>query len=140
MRYSPFATTNGILVAVSLALGFGHSNHPREGLGTYPEVIPLKAAADTLREGESTTLSWTSRGATTVILEAYPESASWQRGEEKSELPPTGSITVHPRETTLYRMRCETAFDGGECAGADATIVVKKSKAIPQIIESGFGG
>lgn len=136
MRYSPFATTNGIFLAVCLAFGFAHSNHPREGLGTYPEVIPLTAAADTIHAGESTTLTWTSRGAASLLLEGYTENGV--RAEEQAGLPARGSITVQPRETTVYRMRCETGFDGGECAGADARVEVKKAPL--QIIESGLGG
>ena len=121
---------------VSAALGVVHSPRSRPGLGIYPEVAPFVATPEVIRAGDSATLSWTTRGVVSVVLESIPESQS-EGAEELRGLPPTGSITVHPRETTAYFLRCETVFSGRACAGTAARVEVKQGP--PQIIESGFG-
>lgn len=139
MRFPPFATLFGLLVAVSIVLGYVNPKESQPGLGIYPEVAPFTAVPASIRAGEPATLKWASRGAVSVSLEAIPEGRP-EGASELRGLPPAGTITVQPRETTVYRMRCETAFSGTACAGIEARIDVRKVPAIPQTIESGFGG
>ena len=132
----------GLLLAVSTVLGVVSPKRDKPGLGIYPEVAPLTAAPELISLGETATLTWASRGAESVILESIPEGRPEARGEVRG-LPPAGAITVHPNETTVYRMRCETAFSGRKCAGIETRIAVKNANTVPfapHSIESGFGG
>lgn len=127
----------GALLVLSAVIGYVRPKENRPGMGIYPEIAPFKAAPAVIRAGESATLSWASHGAESVILESIPEGGS---AEEQRGLPPTGSITVRPRATTAYLLRCETVFSGRACEGTEATVEVKKAPLAPPVIESGFGG
>lgn len=129
----------GLLLTLSAVLGYVRPKEGRPGLGIYPEVAPLNAAPGLISAGETATLTWSSRGAVSVTLESIPEGRSEAEGVVRG-LPPAGSITVQPRQTTVYRMRCETPFAGTRCAGVETQVAVKEVPRPPQIIESGFGG
>ncbi len=140
MRFPPFATMFGLLLALSAVFGYVRPKEGRPGLGIYPEVAPLTAAPEMIQAGDPVTLSWNSRGAVSVVLESIPEGRT-EAAEALRGLPPAGKVTVHPNETTVYRMKCETVFATEECAGLQTTVSVKEHKqAAPQVIESGFGG
>jgi hypothetical protein len=104
-------------------------------VGIYPEVARFTAAPEAVRAGDPVTLSWETRGTAAIRLEAVRESGT----EVLRGLPPAGSITIQPRETTTWRIRCETAFSGLMCNPA-VVAQIEVKPAPPHIIESGFGG
>lgn len=109
--------------------------HP--GLGVYPEIAEFTAKPDTIRPGDSVTLSWQARGAVSVMLEAIRDSDGTVIGEMQRDLPPVGSLTVHPKTNTTWRMRCQTVFSGESCEAALAQVEVKGTQ-VPGSVTGGF--
>lgn len=109
--------------------------HP--GLGVYPEIAEFTAEPDTVRPGDAVTLSWHTRGAVAVMLEAVRDSDGTVIGEVQRDLPPVGSLTVHPKANTTWRMKCQTVFSGESCEAAEAQVEVKGSQ-VPGSVTGGF--
>jgi hypothetical protein len=126
MRSSPFATILALLLITSAGLGLSRIKETRPGMGFYPEIAPFNAAPEAIRPGQSATLSWQTRGAMSVsVLEMTGEEGAARSSRMLTGLPPAGSLKVEPRETTIYRMRCETVFSGHACLPTEVKVEVK---------------
>jgi hypothetical protein len=126
-----------LLLLVSAGLGLSRIKETRPGMGFYPEIAPFNAAPEVIRPGESATLSWQTRGAVAVsVLESAGEEGGAVSSRLLSGLPAAGSLKVSPRETTTYRMRCETVFSGQACLPTVVKVEVKGPPPI-QIERSG---
>jgi hypothetical protein len=91
-----------------------------DGGGTPPPAVPtvtLSASPSTIDQGQSTTLSWTSSGATSCT-------AAWS-----ASTGPTGSEAVNPDVTSTYTMTCSGA---GGSASDSVTVTVNEPPAIIQ--------
>jgi hypothetical protein len=126
MKRSPFLFLMMLLVVVVGVVGFVRMPVAHAGLGTYPEIFSISASPDTIQPGESSTLSWAARGAASVVLEWAPEGSSPDVTEVRTGLPAVGTMKMTPGVTTIYTLRCETAFSGLPCMSATAKVEVKK--------------
>src|SRR6266852_995162 len=81
--------------------------------GSTPAVAPrisFGAVPPTIRPGQSATLSWTTSGATSVIID-----------NGVGAQPPSGSVSVTPATTTTYTL---TAMSGSVSTTAQVTVTV----------------
>jgi hypothetical protein len=79
-------------------------------VGGAPPQIAFSAIPQTIRAGQSTTLSWRVDNATSVVI----DNGIGSKG-------PAGSITVSPTQTTTYTL---TAIGGSQNATASVTVEV----------------
>ena len=86
-----------------------------------PPIDSFAATATTITTGGFTTLSWTTTGADTVVINAGPN------------LPLDGSITVSPTTTTLYIL---TAIGPAGAAQALVTVTVNPLPPEPPTVDS----
>ncbi|PYQ50485.1 MAG: hypothetical protein DMF59_10650, partial [Acidobacteria bacterium] len=97
-------------------------------VGSTPAVTPtvrFGAVPPTIRPGQSATLSWTTSGATSVVID-----------NGVGAQPASGSVTVTPAVTTTYTL---TAMNGSASTTAQATVTVLSTpilviSAVPQPI------
>ena len=87
-----------------------------------PPTVTLTATPSTINGGQSSTLSWTSTNATTLIIDQGVGSVTV----------PAGSVTVAPNATTIYTI---TATNDGQGSGptAKAKATVNVNAVIPQL-------
>lgn len=80
-------------------------------------IVQFHADPSTIKEGESTTLHWVTRGAKKVIL--------LENGVKRGEgsLPPSGSLVVTPAGTTVYRL--EAADKAGRIVDTSIEVAVE---------------
>src|SRR5207253_1004737 len=81
-----------------------------------PRILSFGAVPPTIRPGQSSTLSWTTSGATSVIID-----------NGIGAQPASGSVTVIPSTTTTYTL---TAMSGSLSATAQATVTVLTAPAL----------
>lgn len=113
-----------LLLAVAGGLGITRDNMNPIGMGFYPEIYTFEALPDVLNHGGTATLTWASRGAAGLVLEARTEKSGPERTEILAVLPVSGEFKVHPDETTIYRLKCDTVL-GLKCGNAELKIEVK---------------
>ena len=89
------------------------------GGGGNPQIIRFEASPLTIAPGGSSTLSWTTSGATTVSISGVGTVVA------------NGSTTVSPTVTTTYTLTAGTA--DGRSVSAPITITVAPA-AVPQIV------
>ena len=85
-----------------------------------PMIDTFTATSTTITEGESTTLEWTTSGATTVTIPGT-----------SGTLTVDGSVNVSPTETTIYTLTASD--DDAATADATATVTVTVNPAGPMI-------
>src|SRR5215469_10065609 len=114
-----------LLLAVAVALGVVRSLAPGVGSGTgYPEIVSFKATPRVISLGDSSVLSWETRGTTSLAMEWTPERAPRGNMQRVTGLPPSGTMTVQPKEDTVYVLVCETPSDS-TCASMSVTVQVR---------------
>jgi hypothetical protein len=136
MKSSPFTSILLLMLATAASVGFARTTVKPTGMGFYPEIISFTATPGAVKAGEWVTLSWETRGAVSVTLEARPEEGRPQDPRIQTGLPATGTLSVQPSETTYYRLRCQTVFSGQACGIIEAKVDVMQRP--PRLIESGF--
>ena len=101
----------GVIIGASIM----RSHAKPRGIGTVPEIIAFSATPAEVQPGEPVTLSWQARGANSLTLSRSVKGRSEAAEPERTHLPDSGSIVVHPQQDTTYRLTCETA-DGPMCS------------------------
>ncbi|HEY8130558.1 MAG TPA: hypothetical protein VII12_01590, partial [Thermoanaerobaculia bacterium] len=86
-----------------------------------PQIVSFAAVPPTLRPSQPATLSWTTSGATSVVID-----------NGLGAQPLSGSATVTPATTTTYTL---TAMNGGLLSTAQVTVIVLTA---PSIVISAF--
>jgi hypothetical protein len=81
---------------------------------TVPPTVTLSANPTTINQGQSSTLSWTSTNATSLMIDQGVGTVAI----------PSGSVAVSPSATTIYTI---TALSGTNTATASATVSVNSS-------------
>jgi hypothetical protein len=110
--------------ALTIPLGVARSRAAESGRVISPEIVSFTATPRVVSPGESATLAWKTRGVASVALEWGPEYHPRGRMQKRTGLDPSGTMTVQPREDTVYVLECET--DAGEmCMLASATVRMK---------------
>lgn len=110
-----------LLLATAAALGIMRSRAKPEGLGFSPEIVSFKATPAVVHPGESVTLSWQTRGTSSVSLEWGTEKPSRDAMELRAGLPSSGTMTVTPMTDTVYELRCYTVA-GPMCLPTSASV------------------
>lgn len=108
MKRTNFLLLLFLLLGVAAALGVMRSRAKPEGLGFSPEVVTFKATPEVVHRGEPVTLTWETRGTSSVALEWGPEKPSRDAMELRAGLPASGTMTVTPMADTVYELRCYT--------------------------------
>ena len=99
--------------------GERHRHRERWAEPGNPQIIRFEASPLNIAPGSSSTLSWTTNGATTVTISGV------------GSVTPNGSTTVSPTQTTTYTL---TASDSaGHSVTAPVTVTVSTA-AVPQIV------
>ncbi len=81
--------------------------------------LSITASPSTIKQGESSTLTWSSSNAVTCLVMGE----NWF-----GERPLSGSETVSPRETTSYRITCfNNSGSSGSWATKEASVIVTKT-------------
>ena len=113
-----------LLLAFSVSMGVTRGRMEPIGLGFYPEIFVFEAVPNEVHKGGKATLEWESRGAAGLVLEARAENADASRAEIVAELPAKGHLEVHPSESTVYSLKCDTVL-GLKCGNAELRLEVK---------------
>jgi hypothetical protein len=87
--------------------------------GATPQIIRFEASPVTLQPGQTSTLSWTTSGATQVSISGI------------GNVSPNGSTQVTPQQTTTYTLTAASA--DGRSVTAPVTITVAPG-TIPQVV------
>ena len=113
-----------LVLGVSIALGFLRSKAGPMGLGFSPEIVTFTATPEVANPGQPVTLAWNARGAAALTMQWGPENHTPATAQQKTDLPPVGTMTVQPAEDTVYELRCETVA-GPMCLPAAAAVHMK---------------
>ena len=113
-----------LIFVVAVSLGFLRSHENISGLGIYPEVVSFTATPAVVAPGGTVTLDWDTRGTTAVTLKWAPESRPDEPMQGRTGLPPKGTLTLNPQESTVYILRCDTVA-GVMCMSASTTVHTK---------------
>ena len=116
---SPTATTTYTLTATGASGSVTQTVTVTVGSGTStPQIIRFEANPLTIAPGQSSTLSWTTSGATSVSISGV------------GTVTANGSTTVSPTQTTTYTL---TATNGTTSVSAPVTVTVSGA-GVPQIV------
>jgi hypothetical protein len=110
-----------LLLVTAAALGIMRARAKPTGLGFSPEVVAFTATPSVVHAGEPVTLTWQTRGTTSVAMEWGPEKPSRDAVELRAGLPSSGTMTVMPKADTVYELRCYTVA-GPMCLPISATV------------------
>jgi hypothetical protein len=86
-------------------------------------IVSFTATPRTVKQGESVTLQWETRGATSVAIEWGPEHNPRGLNGKRTGLPPSGTMTLQPEEDTVYVLECDTP-EGQTCMSASTRVRV----------------
>ncbi len=100
-----------IIIGIALL----HSRAAPVGIGADPQILSFTAVPPVAQPGQPVTLAWNVRGTRSVELNWAAGGKSDAADPESANLPPSGQITVHPKQDTVYKLTCETA-DGPMCS------------------------
>ncbi len=89
----------------------------QRGIGAEPEIVAFSATPTEVQAGGPVTLAWKARGAPSLTLSRSTSERSDADEPERTRLPDSGTMTVHPRRDTVYTLTCETG-DGPMCTTA----------------------
>jgi hypothetical protein len=103
-----------LFVALIAGVSIMRSRAVPQAIGTEPAIISFHATPPEVQAGEPVTLAWNARGADSLTLSRSTSQRSQADEPERTRLPGSGKIVVHPNEDTVYRLTCETA-DGPMC-------------------------
>jgi len=73
-----------------------------------PEIALFTASPNRIAPGQEVTVSWMVRGVETVSIEWGPERNPRANLQKRTGLPAAGSLTVHPEESTVFILECQT--------------------------------
>lgn len=119
-RSSPCGLLVGALLSFSFSCGDDES-----GVGSEDAaILSFSAEPDTLTEGESTLLSWSTQGARAVYLTSEGIRLSTEA------LPASGAWEVAPSETADYRLE---AFDHSGALTTSELIIQVEERGPPRI-------
>lgn len=119
---SKILSTLLLVFALATTLGTRQTQAGQDGLGVYPEIYTFKATPSVIRPGQSVTLSWKTRGTTSVTMDFGPEQHHTRDNmQRRAGLPSSGTMTVNPKEDTVYEMKCDTVA-GPMCLTASVTV------------------
>jgi hypothetical protein len=111
----------GVLLVVAMTLGVIRNG----SLPALPEIVSFTATPRAVAPGGSAVLAWETRGVESVAMESGPVFGPRGNMELQKGLPPSGMMTVHPKESTVYVLECETSF-GTMCMSQSVTIQVNR--------------
>jgi hypothetical protein len=112
-----------VLLAFVTTLAVVHKRVRGAVQAEYPEIVSFKATPPAIHAGESTQLSWETTSTGSVAMEWCPERDPRGHIHRIDGLPPKGTMTVEPKESTIYILECEAK--GSMCAAASATVRVE---------------
>jgi hypothetical protein len=103
-----------LFIALIAGLSIMRSRAVPRGIGTEPSIVSFTATPLDAHAGEPVVLAWNARGADSLTLSRSTSERDEADEPERTRLPGSGKIVVHPNEDTVYRLTCETA-DGPMC-------------------------
>lgn len=89
-----------------------------------PQIVSFTASPKIINAGETVILSWATTGASIIAIRSHPEFHPGSSGEGQVGLPPWGTLAVHPQESMIYVLECESAR-GEIAASASASVRVR---------------
>lgn len=128
-RSHNFATPNLLSAVVALIMlmgcGCGGASSSSNGAVTQAPAIAMFAATPAIiQNGESTTLSWSVTGATTLSIQSGSDTLN---GSNSTAISST-SVSVQPNQTTQYTLTATNAL------GSTTSNVTVNVVAVPQIL------
>jgi hypothetical protein len=105
----PLAGLGLLFFALIAGAAWMHSRAVPDGLGTVPSIVSFTATPPAVKPGEPVTLAWTARGADSLTLFRSTSGRAAASEPERTRLPDSGTIVVHPNHETVYTLTCETA-------------------------------
>jgi hypothetical protein len=106
-----------LIVGVIVGISIMRSRATPRGIAEEPEIVSFSATPSAVQPGEPVTLAWNARGANSLTLNRSTSERSESDEPERTRLPGSGTIVVHPKRDTTYTLTCETA-DGPMCKSA----------------------
>jgi hypothetical protein len=113
-----------ILSTMLLLLGVAttQSKAAQGSLGVYPEIFTFTATPSAIRPGDPVVITWKTRGTASVTMDFAPEAHHTRdMMQRRSGLPSSGTMTVTPKEDTVYELKCDTVA-GPMCLTASVTV------------------
>lgn len=98
-----------LIVAVIAGVSFLHSRAAPREIGTEPSIVSFTATPPVAHAGEPVVLAWNARGANSLTLDWSTRSRTDASEPDRTRLPNSGRIVVHPKQDTVYTLTCETA-------------------------------
>jgi len=120
----------GEIDAAFAILDGSSGNEPAAELPGFPEILSVSFSPQDIQAGETTTLRWSTTGASSV--EVGKRNPQWPHASSEPILDPqtldaSGSIAIEPLATVTYQVR---AIGGaGKATSKDVTVVVS---SVPQ--------
>src|ERR1700722_17665460 len=111
------------LLPVSVTPGAIRSRAEPVGPAISRGIVSFTATPRMVKPGESVTLQWETRGATSVAIEWGPEHNTRGSMQKRTGLPPSGTMTLQPEEDTVYVLECDTP-EGQTCMSASTRVHV----------------
>ncbi len=71
-----------------------------------PKILSLKVTPAAIHAGDEVTVSWTTRGADSVMVEWRPVANASAPSDGRDGLPPSGSFSVRLTESSLFVLSC----------------------------------
>ncbi len=111
------------ILTAAVTLGVMRIRAARIGPATFPAIASFTATPRIVRPGETVTLKWETRGVKSVAMQ-WSASLHPRNSQRRTGLPPSGTMTDRPEETTIYVLECEDSV-GQVCMSASTTVLVK---------------
>jgi hypothetical protein len=118
-----FSILSFLLLVLAVTPGVMRSRAETIGPPISHGIVSFTATPRTVKPGESVTLQWETRGATSVAIEWGPERNPRGPTQKRMGLPPSGAMTLQPEEDTVYVLECDTP-EGQTCMSASTRVHV----------------
>jgi hypothetical protein len=112
-----------LLLAIAATPGAIRSRTESIGPPISHGIVSFTATPRIVKPGESITLQWETRGATSVAIEWGPEHNPRGLNAKRTGLPPSGTMSLQPEEDTVYVLECDTP-EGQTCMSASTRVHV----------------
>ena len=93
--------------------------------GSFPQIMRFTAHPLIIHRGETVVLHWDTKNAAGVTLEQAVDPKADIRAafESLGTFPSSGTLEVHPKDSTTYVVTCGNEFIG--CSSASVHVIVK---------------
>ena len=114
----------GLILSLAGCAGSIHLDTSRTP-ESYPQIMRFTAHPMIIHRGEAVALHWDAKNSAGITLEQAldPKADIRAKFESLGTFPSTGTLEVHPKDSTTYVLSCGNEIIG--CSAASVHIIVK---------------